>query len=144
MSIYLQEKLQLEIKHNYQIFPTNIRGVDFVGYRYFYNFILLRKSTCKKFKKSCLVVYDKQQQGLLINRSQWCSINSYMGWLSWCDSWRLWNKYIQPIIPALLVYYKLVVLRDKTSKTKSKKYKSYRKKLYAKKGRKDKNRRLVT
>jgi len=143
MAIYLQKELDLEIKSNYQVFPTNIRGVDFVGYRYFYDFILLRKSTCQKFKKSYELVFAKQQQGLLVNRSQWCSINSYMGWLSWCDSWRLWEKYIQPIIPALLVYYRLVILRDKPLKERNKKYNLYRKKLYSKKGRRNENRRLT-
>ena len=32
-----------------QVFPTFIRGVDFVGYRFFFDYTLLRKSTCKNF-----------------------------------------------------------------------------------------------
>ena len=48
---YLNYYLRLELKGNYQIFPTRVRGVDFVGYRFFGDYTLLRKSICKNFKK---------------------------------------------------------------------------------------------
>ena len=32
---YLWDNLKLELKENYQVFPSRIRGVDFVGYRHF-------------------------------------------------------------------------------------------------------------
>ena len=40
---------KLKVKDNWQVFPTNIRGVDFVGYRHFRDYKLLRKKTCKRF-----------------------------------------------------------------------------------------------
>jgi hypothetical protein len=52
--------LNLKIKANYQIFPTGERGVDYVGYRYFYGYKLLRKRTAEKFKKKALKLKEKQ------------------------------------------------------------------------------------
>lgn len=43
--------------------------------------------------------------GNMMNYSEWCSINSYKGWLIHCDSFRLQQKYIQPLIPYAEKYY---------------------------------------
>ena len=51
IDVYFRTKMKLKIKENWQIFPTFVRGVDFVGYRTFLNYKLLRKSTCKNFKR---------------------------------------------------------------------------------------------
>ena len=45
VTAYIQENLHLNIKGNYQVFPTKVRGVRFVGYRFFGEYTLLRKST---------------------------------------------------------------------------------------------------
>lgn len=42
--------LRLVIKDNYQIFPSYVRGVDFVGYRIFGDYVLLRDRTKRKFQ----------------------------------------------------------------------------------------------
>lgn len=94
MSTYLDAKLKLKIKPNWQVFPVDARGVDFVGYRFFHDYILLRKTTCKNFKHKMLYITKKTT----ISYSDWCSVNSYIGWLKWCDSWRLSAKYTLPIM----------------------------------------------
>jgi len=43
-----------------------------------------------------------------MNYSEWCSINSYKGWLKHCDSYRLTEKYIVPIQPYADEYYKTI------------------------------------
>ena len=86
---YLRENLSLELKSNYQVFPTFIRGVDFVGYRFFGDFTLLRKKTCLKFKRAMRKLSKKEDLTL----SDRCTFYSYMGWLDRCDSYRLKNKY---------------------------------------------------
>lgn len=53
IKIYLKEELDLEIKSNYSIFPTE-KGIDMVGYRHFKGYKLLRKSSAKRFKKILL------------------------------------------------------------------------------------------
>lgn len=110
---YLTNVLKLKIKENWQIFPTNIRGCDFVGYRYFNDYILLRKSTCNKFKRRAKRIREKQEKKQLINYSEFCSINSYAGWIAWCDGWRLFQTYIAPIIPSMVKYYKTIICKGK-------------------------------
>lgn len=110
---YLQKNLHLQLKRNWQIFPVNKRGVDFVGYRFFRGFTLLRKKVCKRFKKSMLAIRKKWEAGKRINYSQWCSINSYKGWLKWCDSFRLVQKYLLPVQRAADDYYYNVIKKRK-------------------------------
>lgn len=135
MNNYLNNELILNIKPNYQIFPTEVRGVDFVGYRFFHRFKLLRKSTCKKFKNRLLQIRDKQDARRMINYSEWCSANSYIGWLIWCDSWRLYEKYIEPILPSLYRYYQSVIKKDATPKATVVAFNRYKNKILKKKGR---------
>lgn len=111
MEEYLQNNLKLTVKGNWQVFPTDIRGVDFVGYRHFYGYKLLRKSTCKNFKRKMLNIKRKIQKGLNITYNEWCSANSYKGWLAWCDGFRLTQKYITPIMPTLNKYYQEKIKR---------------------------------
>jgi len=105
MDVYLQSELRLKIKDNWQVFPTNTRGIDFVGYRHFYEFKLLRKTSCKRFKRKMLSIRKKVMQNKPVNYTDWCSTNSYKGWLKWCDSFRLSQKYITPIQAAVDAYY---------------------------------------
>ena len=102
---YLKENLNLRLKDNYQIFPSFVRGVDFVGYRIFKDFTLLRKSTCLQMEKKMTKLLNKVQDGMQMNYSEWCSINSYKGWLKHCDSFRLTQKYIVPLQPYADEYY---------------------------------------
>ncbi len=91
MVIYLKEELKLEIKKNWQVFPTYTRGIDFIGYRIFQNYSLLRKSTAKNFKIK-MKKFNKQNE---LTKSDISSIFSYRGWLIHCNSYNLYNKYIQ-------------------------------------------------
>lgn len=102
---YFRNNLKLKVKENWQVFPSFVRGVDFVGYRTFLNYTLLRKSTCKMFKRKMNSLNKKRLEGKQLNHSEWCSINSYKGWLLHCDSYRLHQKYIKPIQLYADVYY---------------------------------------
>lgn len=51
---YLAIELDLEIKSNYQIFPVESRGIDFVGYRFYHTHTLLRKSIKKRFARAVM------------------------------------------------------------------------------------------
>ena len=79
---YLKTNLDLELSKQ-QIYPTSSRGIDFVGYKLYHTHILLRKSIKKDFIK--MVKYNYNDK----------SISSYEGWLGWCDSKHLKNKYIK-------------------------------------------------
>lgn len=105
MELYLREKLHLRIKRNYQIFPSFVRGIDFVGYRIFQYFTLLRKSTVLQMRRRLISIQRKIYSGTEMTYSEWCSINSYKGWLMYCDSFRLSKKYISPLQVYADVYY---------------------------------------
>ena len=102
---YFRKKLKLKIKENWQVFPTYVRGIDFVGYRTFMNYKLLRKSTCKQFKRKMIALNKKQIEGIEMTYSEWCSFNSYKGWLIHCNSYRLSKKYVEPIQQFAINYY---------------------------------------
>lgn len=77
---YLSENLKLEIKRNYQVFPVDVRGIDFVGYVFYHTHTLLRKSIKQNFAR------------MLKKRRNDKSIASYNGWASHCNSKNLMKK----------------------------------------------------
>lgn len=103
---YLKVILDLQLKSNWQVFPTRIRGIDFVGYRHFGDYILLRKTTAKNMKKKLRKIYKKCIKGNKLTYSEWCSINSYNGWLKWCAGYNLYKKYIKPLEFYTREYYR--------------------------------------
>lgn len=106
VEVFLNERLRLKVKENWQIFPVAKRGIDFVGYRVFPDFTLLRKSICQKFKKKVAAINRKLQGGGQISENDWLSVQSYGGWLSHCDSYRLKEKYLAPLKPFMEEFYK--------------------------------------
>lgn len=44
--------------------------------------------------------------------SEWCSINSYRGWIMYCNGYNLTRTYIDPLLPYAEKYYKEVVKSD--------------------------------
>lgn len=126
---YFQD-LKLLVKDNYQIFPVDIRGIDFVGYRFFRDYTLLRKDTIKRIKRVCIKCLKNNK----MNYHYFCSINSYLGWLQWCDSWRFFEKYIELLIPLLRQFYRDSVLRNRTEKEKDQRTKDYINRVMNRKG----------
>lgn len=116
IDVYFRTELKLMIKPNWQVFPSYVRGVDFVGYRIFLNYVLLRKSSCINFKNRMVEIAAKVENGQLMSYSDWCSINSYKGWLKHCDSARLQEKYVLPIQAAADRYYIEVIYKKKGGK----------------------------
>lgn len=79
---YLQENLRLDLS-NYQVFPIESRGIDFVGYVSYHTHIALRKTIKQNFKRMLNKYPNKR------------SIASYNGWLSHCNSINLQQKYLK-------------------------------------------------
>jgi retron-type reverse transcriptase len=77
---YLNVNLKLELKGNYQVFPVDARGIDFVGYVFRHTHVKLRKSIKQNFAR--MMKRNKNKQ----------SIASYMGWAMHCDSNHLLKK----------------------------------------------------
>lgn len=118
---FMAENLKQVIKHNWQVFPSKVRGIDFVGYRFFGEYTLLRKSTCKNLKRKMLELSRKRENNMSPTYGDWCSFNSYKGLLSQCDGYRLFQKYIQPNVEYMHNYY-LKEVKDNAEIHKRKEY----------------------
>ena len=101
---YLNEEMDLEVKSNYQVFLVDARGVDFVGYKHFRGYKLLRTKTLKKIKKNVQIAQEKKMK---INDKDYHAIISNIGQLSWCNSNNFYEKYFYEILPYINAYYKL-------------------------------------
>ena len=77
---YLTVNLKLTVKGNYQIFPVDARGIDFVGYVFRHTHTRLRKSIKQNFAR------------MLKKKPNHQSIASYYGWAVHCDSKHLLKK----------------------------------------------------
>jgi len=64
--------LKLEIKGNWQVFETRGRGLDFLGYRLFGNYALLRKKMATKIKRAFLKPIKSAKDISMVM--------SYLGW----------------------------------------------------------------
>lgn len=95
---FVANELDIQIKDNWQVFPTNVRGVDFLGYRVFKGYTLLRKSTALNYKRKMRDISKKLERGSPINYGEWCSYNVYnQGILKYCNSHDLMDKYGEPL-----------------------------------------------
>ena len=102
---YLSSKLNLKLKDNYQVYPVDKRGVSFVGYRYFRNYVLLKKTSLKRIKRLSNKIQNKFKENKLITYKEFCAMNSYAGWACWTNDYRFFEKWIKPIRFSLYDYY---------------------------------------
>ena len=89
---YLWFKLKLTLNSKTQIFPVESRGIDFLGYRTYPKYSLLRKSSAKRFKQKINYVEKNWQKLGSIHILS--SIMSYIGWLIHCNSYNLLSKHV--------------------------------------------------
>lgn len=78
ISEYLKDNLSLVIKDNYQVFPTNKRGIDFVGYVFHPEKTALRKSIKKNMMRKHLTLARIDKKGIEYKKQ----IAPYIGWVS--------------------------------------------------------------
>jgi len=77
---YFSGKLKIEVKGNWQVFPVDARGIDFLGYRFFHGYTLVRKSIVRNFKQKY--------------RAGNCNaMSAYNGWFVWANTHNLRRKY---------------------------------------------------
>jgi hypothetical protein len=75
---FITEKLKLEFSKS-EIFPVK-NGLDFVGYRHFKDFILLRKRTAKRIKARMLKIHETGRDKKM-NTTIMGQIASAHGWM---------------------------------------------------------------
>lgn len=97
VSEYLETNLKLRLKDNWQVFPVDIRGIDFLGYRFYHTHTTLRKSTATRFKQTISKIRSSNSKTIgMIN-----SIMSYNGWMKYADCHNLKTRYINGQISAI-------------------------------------------
>lgn len=78
----------LKIKDNYQIYPVDSRGIDFVGYKFYHTHTLIRKSIKQRIMRLVYRYKDKE-----ISKSEFkIKMNAYYGWLKYADTKHLLHK----------------------------------------------------
>lgn len=85
---YLNRELNLVLKANFQVFPVDKRGVDFIGYVFRHTHILLRKGIKKNFCRA-VAKLNKRQVSEAEYKQVLCS---WMGWAKHCNAKNLINK----------------------------------------------------
>lgn len=85
---YLLTNLNLTLRSNYQVFPIESRGLDFLGYRFYHTHILLRKSLKKRFAKKVIRMKVRNAESLRTLQS------AYWGWAKHCNSKNLLKKLV--------------------------------------------------
>jgi hypothetical protein len=97
IKLYLKHELNLKIKDNYQIFPVDKRGIDYVGYVFKHGFTLLRKSIKTKMKRF-VTRFNNGKYTLDFFKLK---MNSYFGWMKHCNS----KKLLQNIEKSTNIHY---------------------------------------
>lgn len=85
---YLSNNLKLELKDNYQVFPIDKRGLDFVGYVFYHTHTLMRKS----IKKSMCRKAHRLKKKNLTEKEFKMQLASHFGWAKHCNSTNLLNN----------------------------------------------------
>jgi len=91
---YLQEILGLELKGNWQVFKVNIKPLDFLGFRFHRNRVVLRKSIMLRMTRKAKRLSKKRKASIYDARQ----MLSYLGWISATNVYNVYLKYIKPFV----------------------------------------------
>ena len=93
----------LEIKSNYQVFkfvdfeqekPKTVRPIDFLGYKFYHDRVLLRKKILKAARRKAMHIYKKKR--ITFHEAQ--SMLSYLGYFKHSDTQYFFDQYIKPFV----------------------------------------------
>lgn len=74
---------RLKLKYSYaEVFPVN-HGVDFLGYRHFPGYVLLRKKTALRVRRRLAKLHWKLESGVMTRDQLRSSLASTKGWMRW-------------------------------------------------------------
>lgn len=97
IAAFMQQRLGLSMKANWQIYPTAKRMVSAVGYRFSRTHVILRKRNFLRFTRQCRRVKKRLDAGKPIMFAQASGLLSRAGQLKHCNSYTIRVKYIDPI-----------------------------------------------
>ena len=99
ISDYLEMELGLELKANWQVFRFSYgnnqgRDLDFMGFRFYRNRTILRKSIMYKATRKARKISKKEKTTILDARQ----MLSYLGWIDCTDTYLMYRKWIKPCV----------------------------------------------
>jgi hypothetical protein len=87
-------KLGLTVKDNWQVFKVDPRGIDFLGYRFYHDKTILRRSVMLKISRKVRRTAKRKSW----NPHNCKSILSYLGWFKRTNNYGCYQKWIKPYI----------------------------------------------
>lgn len=102
ISQYLETELGLQLKGNWQIFRFDYakggkhygRALDFMGFRFYRNKTILRKSIMIKATRKARKISKKEKPTIYDIRQ----MLAYIGWIDCTDTYRMYEKWIKPYV----------------------------------------------
>lgn len=94
---FLARRLGLCLKENWQVFPVKARGIDFVGYRYYPKYTIMRRRNFLRFARQSRRVQRRIEAGRPISFHMAAGFLSRAGQLKHCDAHKIRVKYVDPI-----------------------------------------------
>ena len=91
------ETHDLTLKDNWQVFRVDDRGIDFVGYRFFHGYTLLRKRNFLRLARQARRCKKKVDDGDVIDFHNASGLLSRAGQLKHCSGENILKKYVHPI-----------------------------------------------
>lgn len=101
VSWYVESRLFVRLKENWQVFAIASRGLDFVGYRIWKGLVMLRKSTLAKFRRASFDIQKAYARRGYVTQSEQSTVWSYLGWLMHCSKCirdKLFERYYKGVI----------------------------------------------
>ena len=99
---FLNEKLLLTMKENWQVFPLKARPLDFVGVKQYRKYCTLRKRTFLRFIRQCRRALRRRAKGWSIPPRMAAGLISRAGLLKGVNCYKARQKYYTPIGEKLL------------------------------------------
>ncbi len=84
IALYLGAELKLTVKGNWQVFPVESRGIDFVGYVFRHSYTLVRKAIKQTFWRKVVRALKSQKE--LTKERLIHTVCSYYGWCLHCNA----------------------------------------------------------
>jgi RNA-directed DNA polymerase len=92
--------LGLVMKENWQVFPIDQRGLDFVGYRFWPTHTLVRKKTILRLKRRLHTKRPTLNEALRVQHAA----KSFSGWLRYADTIKLYKRVVSPALSNVNTY----------------------------------------
>jgi len=94
---FVEQKLFLKVKNNWQLFPIKARGLDFLGFVFYRTHTKMRARNFLAFTRQCRKAMKRIDAGKKITFKMASGLISRAGQLKHCNGRKIKSKYYDPI-----------------------------------------------